>query len=70
MDKISDALDLTDKSKTSKEEQKILEGILSFGSVEIKQVMKPRADVFSVSTALAFDQLKKQVKQMGYSRIP
>ena len=70
MDKISDALDLTDKTKTTREEQKILKGIISFGSIETKQVMKHRGDVFSLSIDTPFDQLKKQVKQMGYSRIP
>tara|TARA_A100000164_G_scaffold211727_1_gene187674 strand:+ start:2455 stop:3768 length:1314 start_codon:yes stop_codon:yes gene_type:complete len=70
MDKISDALDLTDKTKTTKKEQKILKGIVSFGSIETKQVMKHRVDVFSISINTPFDQLKKQVKLMGYSRIP
>ena len=70
MDKISDALDLTDKTKTTKEEQKILKGIVSFGSIETKQVMKQRVDVFSIPIDTPFDQLKKQVKLMGYSRIP
>ncbi len=70
VDKLSDALELTDKSETSKDEQKILKGIVSFGSIETKQVMKPRIDVFSVSKDLTFDELIKQVREEGYSRIP
>ena len=70
VDKLSDALELTDKSETSNDEQKILKGIVSFGSVETKQVMKPRIDVFSVSKDLTFDELIKQVREEGYSRIP
>ncbi len=70
VDKLSDALELTDKSETSNDEQKILKGIVSFGSVETKQVMKPRIDVFSVSKDLNFDELIKQVREEGYSRIP
>ncbi|MDC0593153.1 CNNM domain-containing protein, partial [Flavobacteriaceae bacterium] len=49
VDKLSDAFNLTDKSETSSEEKKIFKGIISFGSIEVKQVMKPRIDVFSVS---------------------
>ena len=70
VDKLSDALELTDKSETSKDEQKILKGIVSFGSIETKQVMKPRIDVFSVSKDLTYDELIKQVREEGYSRIP
>ena len=70
VDKLSDALELTDKSETSKDEQKILKGIVSFGSIETKQVMKPRIDVFSVPKDLTFDELIKQVREEGYSRIP
>ena len=70
VDKLSDALELTDKTETSKDEQKILKGIVSFGSIETKQVMKPRIDVFSVSKDLTFDELIKQVREEGYSRIP
>ena len=70
MDKISDALDLTDKSETSKEEQKILKGIVSFGSIETKKIMKPRVDVFSVSIDMSFEKLKNDIRAMGYSRIP
>lgn len=70
VDKLSDALELTDKSETSKDEQKILNGIVSFGSLEVKQIMKPRIDVFSVSDDISFTELIKTVKQNNYSRIP
>ena len=40
--KLSDALELTDKNDTSKEEQKILKGIINFGNTDVKQIMKAR----------------------------
>ena len=70
VDKLSDAFDLTDKSETSKEEKKILKGIISFGSTEVKQVMKPRIDVFSVSKTMSYFDLIKKVRENRYSRIP
>ena len=70
VDKLSDALDLTDKNETSKDEKKILKGIVSFGSIETRQVMRPRIDVFSVSINIGFDELISQVRKKGYSRIP
>ncbi len=70
VDKLSDALELTDKSDSSKNEQKILQSIVSFGSVETKQIMRPRVDVFSVSIELSFIQLLDQIRKKGFSRIP
>ncbi|MDB9853021.1 gliding motility-associated protein GldE [Flavobacteriaceae bacterium] len=70
IDKLSDAFDLTDKNETSNEEKKILNGIISFGSTEVKQVMKPRIDVFSVSKTMSYSELIKQVRENRYSRIP
>ena len=70
VDKLSDAFDLTDKNETSSEEKKILKGIISFGSTEVKQVMKPRIDVFSVSKTMSYNELIKQVRENRYSRIP
>ena len=70
VDKLSDAFNLTDKSETSSEEKKIFKGIISFGSIEVKQVMKPRIHVFSVSKTMSYTDLIKQVRENRYSRIP
>ena len=50
VDKLSQALDLTDSKETSKEEKKILKGIVNFGNVETRQIMCPRVDVFALES--------------------
>jgi len=70
VDKLSDALDLTDKTETTRVEKKILKGIVSFGSIETKQVMKARTDVFYVSKDLRFEELIKKVRKRSFSRVP
>ncbi len=45
VDEVFRALEITSLDENSRNEQKILEGIISFGSTEIKQVMKTRTDV-------------------------
>ncbi|MDC0654588.1 DUF21 domain-containing protein, partial [Flavobacteriaceae bacterium] len=45
LNQISSALDLTSPDETTKQEQKILKGILSFGNTETKEVMRPRLDI-------------------------
>ena len=70
VDKLSDAFELTDTNETSKEEKMILKGIISFGNIEVKQIMKPRINVFSVAKKTSFKDLIFLVRENKYSRIP
>lgn len=70
VDHLSQALELTSEGDTTKEEQKILQGIVSFGNTDTKQVMRPRIDIFALSEEMKFVEVMEQVKQHGYSRIP
>ena len=48
VDQLSQALELTSSEGSTIEEQKILEGIVSFGNTDTKQVMSPRIDIFAL----------------------
>ncbi len=70
VDHLSQALELTSDGDTTKEEQKILEGIVSFGNTDTKQVMRPRIDIFALNEEMRFSEVLSEIKQNGYSRIP
>lgn len=70
VDKLSQALELTSDKETTSEEQKILEGIVNFGSTDTKQVMCPRIDVFALSEALTMNEIVPKILAEGFSRIP
>ncbi|THF48778.1 gliding motility-associated protein GldE [Flavobacterium supellecticarium] len=70
VDQLSQALEMTDYGDTTKEEQKILEGIVSFGNTEARQVMSPRIDVFALDMEDSFSEIVAQIVEKGYSRIP
>ncbi|WP_047416994.1 gliding motility-associated protein GldE [Cellulophaga sp. Hel_I_12] len=70
VDHLSQALELTSEGDTTKEEQKILEGIVSFGNTDTKQVMRPRIDIFALNTEMKYLEVLEEIKKMGYSRIP
>mgnify|MGYP003644575802 FL=1 len=70
IDQLSQALELTSEGDTTKEEQKILEGIVSFGNTDTKQVMRPRIDIFALSSDMKFLEVLEEIKKRGYSRIP
>ena len=67
---LSQALELTDSEDTSTEEQKILEGIVSFGNTDTKQVMSPRIDIFALEISESFETIYPKIIEKGYSRIP
>ncbi|POY41505.1 gliding motility-associated protein GldE [Flavobacterium alvei] len=70
VDQLSQALELTDTEETSSEEQKILEGIVSFGNTDTKQVMSPRMDIFALEIEESFAVICPKIIEMGFSRIP
>ncbi|MFK7748946.1 MAG: gliding motility-associated protein GldE [Kordia sp.] len=70
VDQLSQALELTSEDETTKEEQKILQGIVSFGNTDTKQVMQPRMDVFALKEAMTFEAVLSEITKKGYSRIP
>ncbi|WP_298479050.1 gliding motility-associated protein GldE [uncultured Maribacter sp.] len=70
VDHLSQALELTSEGDTTKEEQKILEGIVSFGNTDTKQVMCPRIDIFALNEKMKFAEVLEKIKKNGYSRIP
>ena len=70
VDQLSQALELTSNDETSTEEQKILEGIVSFGNTDTKQVMSPRIDIFALEITESFTEIYPKIIEKGFSRIP
>lgn len=67
---LSHALELTDSDDRSEEEKKILEGIVAFGSKDVKQIMTSRMDVACFDIELSYPELRKKILELGFSRIP
>ena len=70
VDQLSQALELTSEDDTSKDEKKILQGIVSFGNTDTKQVMRPRLDIFALNVEQPFHEVVEEIMENGYSRIP
>ncbi len=70
IDHLSQALELTSEEDTTREEQKILQGIVSFGNTDTKQVMRPRMDIFALNEEMPFGEILPLIMENGYSRIP
>ncbi|GAA4950128.1 gliding motility-associated protein GldE [Algibacter agarivorans] len=70
VDQLSQALELTSDEDTTKEEHKILQGIVSFGNTDTKQVMRPRIDIFALNIEQKYLEIMPEIISNGYSRIP
>jgi gliding motility-associated protein GldE len=67
---LSQALELTSPDATTKDEQKILEGIVNFGNTETVQIMKPRIDLFALSDNENYEAVLEKISKNGFSRNP
>ena len=70
VDQLSQALELASEDDTTPQEQKILQGIVSFGNTDTKQVMCPRMDIFALNKEDSYKDILPLVIKNGFSRIP
>ncbi len=70
VEKLSQALELTSNEGTTKDDQKILEGIVNFGNTETIQIMTPRMDIFALSSNEKYNVVVSNIIRRGFSRNP
>ena len=70
VDQLSQVLELSTEEKRSKQEEKMLQGIIQFGNTEVKEVMCPRVDMFTLSEKISFLEIIPLIVDKGFSRIP
>lgn len=69
VDGLNQALEIAG-SDTTIEEKGILKGIVNFGTLSVKQIMRSRMDITAFDTEMDFHELMDKVNKSGYSRIP
>lgn len=70
IDELSHALDITSNDNRPEQEKKILRGIVKFGNIDVKEIMRYRIDVVAVDYNTNFDKLIQIILDSGYSRMP
>jgi gliding motility-associated protein GldE len=70
MEELDHAIDLTASTNEQESEKKILKGIVKFGNISVKQIMKTRLDVYGVDASISFHELLEHIKEYNYSRFP
>lgn len=69
-DQLNQALELTTNEETTEEEKGILKGVVNFGQLNARQIMRSRVDITALDFALDFHELMDRINKCGYSRIP
>src|SRR5262249_45364674 len=67
---LDEAIDIKTDEEASQEEKNIMKGIVKFGNITVKQIMRSRLDVNGVDYNSSFTQLIKRVEELHYSRLP
>ncbi|MFT4738149.1 MAG: putative hemolysin [Cyclobacteriaceae bacterium] len=70
VDELNQALDITTEGETTEEEKGILKGIVNFGTLSVKQIMRSRVDITAFDMEIDFHELMDQINKTGFSRIP
>ena len=63
LEELNHAIDLTTESEATEEEKNILKGIIKFGNITVKQVMRTRLDVNGIEYKTDFAELKKKSRR-------
>ncbi|MEI6949136.1 gliding motility-associated protein GldE [Paraflavisolibacter sp. H34] len=69
MRELDKAIDVGNEKATNKEKN-ILKGIVKFGNISVRQIMRFRLDVNGVEYETSFADLVKNVEDLHYSRLP
>lgn len=70
MQELDDAIDIKTDEEASQEEKNIMKGIVKFGSITVKQIMRSRLEVNGISHSASFGEVISKVEELHYSRLP
>ena len=67
---LDEAIDIKSDEEASQEEKNIMKGIVKFGNISVKQIMRSRLDVSGIDYNSNFSDLVKLIEELHYSRLP
>jgi gliding motility-associated protein GldE len=72
VEELNQALEMTavNHGSSNEDDKEILRGIVNFGTLTVKRVMRTRSRISAADITLNFHQLMEYVSKSGYSRVP
>lgn len=69
-EELDQAIEMTSSEDATEEEKNILKGVVNFGHITVKQVMRSRMLVHGIEHALSFPEVVARIEELSYSRLP
>lgn len=70
LQELDEAIDIKSDEEASPEEKNIMKGIVKFGNITVKQIMRSRLDVSGLDYRSSFTEVIRRVEELHYSRLP
>jgi gliding motility-associated protein GldE len=70
LQELDEAIDIKTDEEASVEEKNIMKGIVKFGAISVKQIMRSRLEVNGINYNSSFGELIRKVESLHYSRLP
>jgi CBS domain containing-hemolysin-like protein len=70
LEELDEAIDLTTSKDATEEEKNMLKGIIKFGNITVRQIMRSRLDVHGIELGTPFPEMMEKVQELTYSRLP
>ena len=70
MRELDEAIDIKTDDEASQDEKNIMKGIVKFGNISVKQIMRSRLDISGIDYNSSFGDVIKRVEELHYSRLP
>jgi putative hemolysin len=67
---LDEAIDIKTDEEASPAEKNIMKGIVKFGNISVRQIMRSRLDVSGIEYATSFGDLTRKIEELHYSRLP
>lgn len=67
---LDEAIDIKTDEEASPAEKSIMKGIVKFGNISVRQIMRSRLDVSGVEYNTSFGELTRKIEDLHYSRLP
>lgn len=67
---LDEAIDIKSDEEASPEEKNIMKGIVKFGNISVRQIMRSRLDVSGIDYNTSFGDLNRKIEELHYSRLP
>ncbi len=70
MQELDEAIDIKSSEEATLQEKNIMKGVVKFGNITVKQIMRSRLEVNGIPYKNTFGQVIKKMEELHYSRLP